>query len=1077
MRKFLLFVVFAIGAGGTLNAQLPIAYYDFELNSARNTTFENSPEQSINTSLNLSYTASAGTFNSYTGAGVYNGNIGSNFGIARGGNRFGVTSPTDPVLTPMLSYFSIPISSAGFSNLSISFDFFERSGNSAYFGIKYSIDGGANFTWLGSQPNSAGFPAFSATTWQFARIPLPAACDNQAGLVIAIYGYERVGTMNTDFFFDNFTLNAASTVAGKVFTSLDELAIATSTTSGLTGIIFGRNNFDCTGLGTTMTMGSQIAINPGGTLSVSSAATLNTGNGTIFNFIFGTGAFTLNSGTTLIISDINGISNTATTGNIFNTLTRTFSPAANYTYTHPLGTAQNTGTALPTNITGNLTINNTNPVTLTQNTSLSNPSTLFLTQGAFTNGTRLTLNTGTTINRDAGSLVSAPTFNPTIDLVYSGTTAVTSGFEVPAARNILNNVTLNKSALANTVTLADTLFLNNTFFPTRGTLNLGNTGTFVFQSNTANTANLANFDASTAAFTYTGAGGFSIERYLPSQVAWRLLAAPIQTTGSQTVFQAYQENTTATISTGFGTQITGIGAGNGFDLQTPSYSMKSFNSASQNYSPVTNTNTTAIANPAGYYVFVRGDKSIAPGGGGFTTLRMKGRVFTGTQVVNVPAAGFASFGNPYPSRIDMRTTLKSVSLVDGFTVWNPGTPGLFNVGGYEAYTLQGSPGQYRNSAGTVIRNFIESGEAVFLQTPLLAPAGTLTINESDKAAGSSIVSRESNSLGNDARFVLALSRLDASNIPTYKSAVLINPDAAYSNDLDNNDVRKFNNSSDNLSMTVAGANLEVNRRNVFTATDTIFLKLTSTATANYMFDAFAENIVAPGLTAYLQDKFTNTTTILSLSDSTHIPFSISAAAGSNAADRFSIVFKQAEVLPISFTSITAVRNADKTATVNWAVATETGVAKYDIEHSTDGTTFIKIGEQSASNAGLNASYNFIHTSPSATENFYRIRSKENAGNSKLSNVAKIAAMQEFNNVLLSVFPNPVSNGVMNVSLSSTAGIYSIALYDNSGKRVLQKSGLVSTARNTINVEGLSAGIYTLEAIFGKEKQTIKVSIL
>ena len=179
----------------------------------------------------------------------------------------------------------------------------------------------------------------------------------------------------------------------------------------------------------------------------------------------------------------------------------------------------------------------------------------------------------------------------------------------------------------------------------------------------------------------------------------------------------------------------------------------------------------------------------------------------------------------------------------------------------------------------------------------------------------------------------------------------------------------------------------------------------------------------------------------------------------------------------SFTSIAAFRKEEKTATVNWAVATETGVVKYDIEHSTDGTTFIKIGEQNANNAGLNATYSFLHSGASTTENFYRIRSKENAGNSNLSNVAKIAAVNELNNVLLSVFPNPVSNGVMNVSLISPADNYNIALYDNSGKRVLQKAGLLSTARNAINVEGLSSGIYTLEVIFGNEKQTIKVSIL
>ncbi len=723
---------------------------------------------------------------------------------------------------------------------------------------------------------------------------------------------------------------------------------------------------------------------------------------------------------------------------------------------------------LPDNILLNLTINgssifNLNALQWNRNSNggtflLRNTSRLRLagTTSALLGGSATLF---TSSNFPSGFTTFTADSTSTVEYYANTNQTIAAPSSAPTYGNLIINGSTGTKSLGGNINVTRALTVNAS-----NTLALGNNDIALI-SNNQTTAYMTNVLGS---ITY-GTGRFEVQRYLPSQVAWRLLAAPIQSTGSPTVFQAYQENTTATTSTGFGTQITGIGAGNGFDLQTPSYSMKYFNSTTQNFTPITNT-STAIANPAGYYIFVRGDKSIAPGGGGFTTLRMKGQVFTGAQVVNVPV-GFASFGNPYPSRIDFRTVGKTTT-VNGFIVWNPGAPGMFNVGGYEAYTLQG--GNYMNSGGTITRNFIESGEAVYVQS---TTAGTVTINETDKANGSSIVSRESNRQGNDARFVLALSRLDATNVPTYKSAILINPDAAYSNDLDNNDVRKFNNSSDNLSMTVAAANLEVNRRDVFTAKDTIYLKLTSTAVANYMFDAFAENIDAPGLTAYLQDKFSNTTTILSLSDSTHIPFSISATAGSNAADRFSIVFKQAEVLPISFTSITAVRNADKTATVNWAVATETGVVKYDIEHSTDGTTFIKIGEQNANNAGLNATYSFLHSGASTTENFYRIRSKENAGNSNLSNVAKIAAVNELNNVLLSVFPNPVSNGIMNVTLGApvAVGKYQITLYDNAGKQVLQKSGLVAT-RNSIDVAGLSAGIYTLVATDGKEKYSVKVSI-
>jgi len=75
--------------------------------------------------------------------------------------------------------------------------------------------------------------------------------------------------------------------------------------------------------------------------------------------------------------------------------------------------------------------------------------TLNLQSGTYTigSGNSLTMGNGTTINRSAGSLSAAPSFGSSVNVIYSGSNEITTGYEIPsAATNILNNLTLSNSA-------------------------------------------------------------------------------------------------------------------------------------------------------------------------------------------------------------------------------------------------------------------------------------------------------------------------------------------------------------------------------------------------------------------------------------------------------------------------------------------------------------------------------------------------------------------------------------------------------------------------------------------------------
>jgi hypothetical protein len=89
-----------------------------------------------------------------------------------------------------------------------------------------------------------------------------------------------------------------------------------------------------------------------------------------------------------------------------------------------------------------LTINNSAGVTLNSATTVT--TQLTLTNGALANGSNLTLGNGATISRAIGTLSSAPNFGTSVNLVYTGSTAVNDDNELPSA-NLINNLTVDNT--------------------------------------------------------------------------------------------------------------------------------------------------------------------------------------------------------------------------------------------------------------------------------------------------------------------------------------------------------------------------------------------------------------------------------------------------------------------------------------------------------------------------------------------------------------------------------------------------------------------------------------------------------
>ena len=900
-----------------------------------------------------------------------------------------------------------------------------------------------------------------------ARLPYNSSLQLRPNSNLRIGGFSG-GTLGSNFP-ANFTLYNADP------TSLTEYYGGNLNPQTVYGMTYGklelRNGTNALGTGraqknSTAPIGSTTSINVNQqtdfTLGTLGSSTQTVASGGLFNLtagsglycnanvVSGAGTFTMGNGSFLGMGHAQGISLLGNaTGNNQMTGARNFNTTGNYIYNGLV--TQITGDGLPTLI-NDLTIDNPTTVTIASNQTVNGVD--LLKQGTFDIGT-------TKITHNGVSILNSVTGKMKADfgtVEMKGTTGI--------AQNLSGNWFLNKtiSSLINAnskgITVApvpaDTLLISTEMYygPVTNSAIITNDNLTFLSRSTAT----ARFGEIVTASGNTITGKVNIERYLFARKSWRLLAAPVVNGTSPFVTGSWRE-AGSLASTGYGTQITGPASYFFMDATTQRSSMKSWNATSNVYVDVTNTNTTNISNAQGYYVFVRGDRAVpVTGAAAATNLRIKGDILTGNQIFNVPAGKFQTFGNPYPSRIDFRTVTKS-SVTASFITWNPNSPGSYNVGGFETYTFDGT--NYLKVPGGTIRNFIESGEAVFVQSN--AGAGIVTVKESDKVAGSAAVSRsstESRAGVTAPTLEINMYSRDVDNSTYLADGILMNFDDSYSNAIDNMDVRKISNTADNLAIKNGNFILVVERRPNIIITDTIKMNLANTHNGPYRFEIDPSVLNYPDVEAILNDKFLGTKAPVSLNAITNYTFDITADAASKVADRFMITFKQ--VPPMRFTSITAVRNADNTATVKWNTENENNINYYTIEHSVDAVNFSTVTQQlpTANNFG-NPYYNFLHAGAVAGNNWYRVKSNAINGSVQYTSIVKLGPVALVENPSITIYPNPATKGTVNIYFTNKpTGTYQLKITNKLGQILhVETIQLQSTNLQKTIKFNAAAGIY------------------
>lgn len=119
-------------------------------------------------------------------------------------------------------------------------------------------------------------------------------------------------------------------------------------------------------------------------------------------------------------------------------------------------------------------------------------------------------------------------------------------------------------------------------------------------------------------------------------------------------------------------------------------------------------------------------------------------------------------------------------------------------------------------------------------------------------------------------------------------------------------------------------------------------------------------------------------------------------------------------LPVELTHFSAKAQPDQTSMLTWETATELNNSHFEVEHSLDGVTYERIGKvRGAGTTDVIQHYDFLHRSPEAGTNYYRLKQVDFDGAFEYSPVEAVNfGGERTGRAAISAYPNPGVNYVM-----------------------------------------------------------------
>jgi hypothetical protein len=152
--------------------------------------------------------------------------------------------------------------------------------------------------------------------------------------------------------------------------------------------------------------------------------------------------------------------------------------------------------------------------------------------------------------------------------------------------------------------------------------------------------------------------------------------------------------------------------------------------------------------------------------------------------------------------------------------------------------------------------------------------------------------------------------------------------------------------------------------------------------------------------------------------------------------------------------------------LQWTTSSEIELKHFEVERSTDGINFRKLGKIMAKgDVNVITEYTYLDILAEKGSNFYRLVMIDRDGNFSYSKVITIGVEKGIS--LFVVYPNPFGKKVQ-VKFNSDAPDQAVMrIVDNSGKVIATQTDPVQKGENRLtirNVDNLAPGIYFLELI-------------
>ncbi len=161
-------------------------------------------------------------------------------------------------------------------------------------------------------------------------------------------------------------------------------------------------------------------------------------------------------------------------------------------------------------------------------------------------------------------------------------------------------------------------------------------------------------------------------------------------------------------------------------------------------------------------------------------------------------------------------------------------------------------------------------------------------------------------------------------------------------------------------------------------------------------------------------------------------------------------------LPLKLVSFTGEVN-DHHASLTWNTADELHTDHFDVEFSTNGMNFKKVGMVKAAGSG-NHRYSYTDTRFVSELNYYRLKMTDTDGSVAYSNVVKLVAAKADLSVI-SIMPNPVTD---KLALNIAAAMPLQAVIYNEAGQVIRSLDIPATRFYSIDCSGLSHGLYYIQ---------------